>query len=102
MQILYKLRLHFKHSLRLLPGPVYLWLQSHTSIMDSYCKECGRSVHDFIAPDEVWDKIKPLIKHGNVLCYDCFCNKCNIIGVTPVWYLTKETYTNHELLEEKK
>lgn len=87
MRWVYEIRVRFKRVLRLLPRPVCLWLQAHTTLMDSYCKECGRNVHDFVAPDEVWEKVEPLIKHGTVLCYDCFCEKCKAISVFPVWRL---------------
>ena len=53
--------------------------------MASFCKECGRQVHDFSAPNDVWLKIDPLIKYGHVLCYDCFCEKCKEVGLPTVW-----------------
>lgn len=52
-----------------------------------FCKECGVSVRDFHAPDDVWDRVRPLIKHGDVLCYQCFCDKCEQAGLFPVWKL---------------
>jgi hypothetical protein len=40
--------------------------------LESFCKECGRTVYDFQVPDDIWLQIEPLIEHGHVLCYDCF------------------------------
>ena len=57
-------------------------------VMASFCKECGRQVHDFSAPNDVWLKIDPLIKYGHVLCYDCFCEKCKEVGLPTVWKIT--------------
>ena len=53
----------------------------------SFCKHCGKDVHDFSAPDDIWDKIEPTIKHGNVLCYDCFCEYCGKLGLPTTWKL---------------
>jgi hypothetical protein len=58
-------------------------------LVDSFCKQCGRDVRDFIAPDEIWELISSKIKNGNVLCYECFCDKCEEIGLLPVWKLEK-------------
>jgi hypothetical protein len=54
---------------------------------DSFCKSCGRDIHDFSVSDDVWGKIEPYIKHGNVLCYDCFCDYCGKRGLPTVWEL---------------
>jgi len=54
---------------------------------DSFCKNCGRDVHDFLVDDEIWDLIEPMIKYGKVLCYDCFCEFCKDAGLPPVWML---------------
>lgn len=55
--------------------------------IEAFCKECGRTVHDFIAPDEVWEQIDKNIKYGHVLCYDCFCEKCHELDLKCVWEL---------------
>ncbi|MCK5614860.1 hypothetical protein KAR91_74045 [Candidatus Pacearchaeota archaeon] len=55
--------------------------------IQGFCKECGRTVHDFVAPDDVWEKVEPHIKHGYILCYDCFCEKCKKLGLPTVWKL---------------
>ena len=57
--------------------------------ISSFCKECGREVHDFSVSDEIWKKVDPLIKYGHVLCYDCFCEKCKEVGLPSVWELKK-------------
>lgn len=56
-------------------------------LIPSFCKECGRDNADFVVPDEVWEQVKPHIKYGHVLCYDCFCRKCEELGLPPVWKL---------------
>jgi len=49
---------------------------------------CGRDVHDFVAPDEIWEKVTA--ETGmNVLCYDCFCDICQELGLPSVWWLEK-------------
>jgi hypothetical protein len=58
-------------------------------LVNSFCKQCGRDVRDFIAPDEVWELISSKIKNGNVLCYECFCDKCEEVGLLSVWKLEK-------------
>jgi len=37
------------------------------------CKDCGRTVHDFVAPDDLW--IEAWGSGGGTLCYDCFCER---------------------------
>ena len=54
---------------------------------NSFCKECGRDVHDFITSDDIWIKIEPRIRFGHTLCYDCFCEKCADIGLPTYWKL---------------
>jgi hypothetical protein len=52
----------------------YSLIEDHTR-----CDDCGRNVHDFHVPDEVWIKV-----YGNetgTLCYDCFCNRSDILGI---------------------
>lgn len=55
--------------------------------MQSFCKHCGRRVHDFSAPDAIWERIGPHIRYGHTLCYDCFCEVCARIGLPAVWAL---------------
>ena len=65
----------------------------------SFCKKCGRDVHDFIAPDWAWETVRPFIKRGNrrlqpgeddVLCYDCFCTLCEQVDIWVTWRLCSE------------
>jgi hypothetical protein len=35
------------------------------------CELCGRNVHDYAVPNEIWNK---LCKKESVYCYDCFCD----------------------------
>ncbi len=55
--------------------------------VQSFCKRCGRTVHDFIVPDIIWDEIATRTRWGHVLCYDCFCEICGEIGLPTVWKL---------------
>lgn len=66
---------------------VKLLLLRRFRAIPSFCKCCGRDVHDFIAPDEIWKQIGPHIPHGHVLCYDCFCAICAKLGLPDVYRL---------------
>ena len=52
--------------------------------INSFCKQCGRQVRDYDAPDKLWKYyIEPAIKKGDTLCYNCFCDYCrNKIGIS--------------------
>jgi len=39
------------------------------------CEDCGRNVHDFSVPDELW--IKVYGSDGGILCFDCFCDRAD-------------------------
>lgn len=67
-------------------------LLSHFILMPSFCKDCGRNVHDFIASDEIWKSIESTIKNGHVLCYDCFCEHCEKQGLPSVYRLEVMTH----------
>lgn len=50
-------------------------LRTYEPIKDrSRCLYCGRNVHDFHVPDEIWHKV---IGKEIVLCYDCFCHEAD-------------------------
>ena len=57
--------------------------------INSFCKECGRDVHDFSVDNEVWEKVDKTIKRGHVLCYDCFCKKCDQLNLPTIWKLVE-------------
>ena len=57
-------------------------------LVDSFCKCCGVDVRDFRAPDDVWDQVLRLGGMHRVLCYNCFCDKCEWIGVPTGWRLS--------------
>lgn len=59
-------------------------------LLNAFCKECGREVQDFIAPNDVWARVEPLIGRGKVLCCDCFCKKCWEAGICTTWRLVSE------------
>jgi NMD protein affecting ribosome stability and mRNA decay len=71
------------NSLRVL----YKLLKRKCFVTNSFCKECGRDVHDFSVSDEIWKSIDKTIKYGHVLCYDCFCEKCKVLNLPTVWEL---------------
>jgi len=75
MKVFYKIRLYYK------------LIKRKFMVVNTFCKECGRDVHDFKAPDWVWNEIEKGIRYGNVLCYDCFCRKCEEKGLPSVWQL---------------
>ena len=58
-------------------------------LIPSFCKHCGRDVHDFSVPDKVWQLVDLRIRHGHTLCYDCFCEVCQQIGLPVIWRLVK-------------
>ena len=37
------------------------------------CEDCGRNVHDFRVPDDLWKEVYG--DESGILCYDCFCNR---------------------------
>jgi len=72
---------------------MYKRFLSRWRCLPSYCKICGRTIHDFSAPDATWEKVEPHIKHGHTLCYDCFCDICGKIGEPTVWRLDANLIT---------
>lgn len=58
-----------------------LWQKLNNHYLQTYkpndsftrCDECGRDVHDFQVPDELWYAIEG--NEAGTLCYDCFCDK---------------------------
>lgn len=65
----------------------YKLLKRKYFTVNSFCKVCGRDVNDFSVRDEVWNKVDRTIKRGHVLCYDCFCKKCELLNLPTVWEL---------------
>jgi hypothetical protein len=43
------------------------------------CRDCGRNVHDFHVPDDLW--IRVWGDEGGILCYDCFCNRVDEMNI---------------------
>lgn len=67
---------------------VYLkLLLRHFFHIDSFCKDCGRDVHDFSVSDDIWNQIDKTIKYGHTLCYDCFCEHCKQLNLPIIWEL---------------
>ena len=69
---------------------IYIWnvlrwinrrvLKTYPAIEDcARCNDCGRNVHDYHVPDDVWLQVigTPL----GVWCYDCFCDRAEKKGI---------------------
>ncbi len=41
----------------------------------SRCEDCGRNVHDYDIPDEIW--LKVIGSENGTYCYDCFVNRAD-------------------------
>lgn len=65
----------------------------------SFCKQCGRDVHDFVAPDEAWERVDQHIRRGHTLCYDCFCAVCSRIGLPAVWAVAELQGDSREMAQ---
>lgn len=50
-------------------------------LVPMFCKQCGRTCADFHVDDDLWAQVAPHIKHGHVLCYDCFCSLVQRLGI---------------------
>ena len=50
-------------------------------LFNEFCKACGRNVIGFYADDFLWRKVERFIKHGNVLCFDCFAKLCRKLKI---------------------
>ena len=73
---------------------MYFWFRLHLKLflkkyilIDSFCKVCGRTVHDFYVNDDIWEKVSPRKNGNGVLCYDCFCERSSEKGLPCVWEL---------------
>jgi hypothetical protein len=73
---------------------MYYWLRLHYKLflkrfrcIDSFCKVCGRTAHDFSVSDNVWKQVSPYENGSGILCYDCFCEKTSQKGFPCVWKL---------------
>jgi hypothetical protein len=66
---------------------------------NSFCKICGRGVHDFVAPEEIWALVEGKIRWGHTLCYDHFCEICGELGLPSVWRLVKLGDDNQEEID---
>jgi len=68
-------------------------LKTYSLIEDcARCWDCGRNVHDFNVPDELWEET---INKEIVLCYDCFCDRADRkIGTKWRFKLTEKWSSN--------
>ena len=55
--------------------------------INQFCKICGKTCRSFYVEDSIWDEIECCIRHGNILCYDCFCDIGECIGLPATWRL---------------
>ena len=67
----------------------YKLIKRRFFLINSFCRVCGSDVRDFRVHDDIWGKVKPLIKNGNTLCYDCFCDKCEQLGINSIWRIVE-------------
>lgn len=58
-------------------------------LLNTHCYICHRrNPADFWAPTEVWGKIcVDKSEREKVLCYDCFCDQCQIYDFDTIWLL---------------
>lgn len=47
------------------------------------CRDCGRVVHDYYIPDEIWNDV--IGSPWGVWCYDCFCERASKKGYIAVF-----------------
>jgi len=70
---------YIKKLIRIYIWNVTQWLNRH--LLKTYeliedcarCRDCGRNVHDYLVPDDLW--LKVIGTTDGVWCYDCFCNR---------------------------
>ena len=48
--------------------------------IDSYCKDCGRTIQDFMVKDDIWRKI--VGDNQKELCYNCFQKRAKKVGIS--------------------
>lgn len=64
-----------------------IWQKINRRLLKTYlhieemarCELCGRNVHDYHVPDEIWNRIYG--DETGTLCYDCFCDECDKQGI---------------------
>jgi len=67
------LRIYYFNFWRLLN---FLLLKTYRLIEQcARCRDCGRNVHDYHVPDELW--ISVIGSEDGVYCYDCFCDRAD-------------------------
>jgi hypothetical protein len=79
--------MNFTNAWNIHPKVAFKLLKRRFMLVDSFCRKCGRDVHDFVVPNHIWEQVDPHIGHGHTLCYDCFCETCAHIGLPSVWCL---------------
>jgi len=47
----------------------------------AYCRNCGRRVHDYFVPDEIWKEVTGIKDGSGIYCYDCFCKMADKKGL---------------------
>lgn len=53
-----------------------------------FCKVCGARARPFQAPEEIWLRVSPRPCGGGVLCYHCFCDRCEKAGLPASYSIT--------------
>lgn len=72
---------------------IFQWINKHVlktyPLIEDYarCRNCGRNVHDFSVPDDMWFKV--IGSKDGVYCYDCFCDRADKKNI--VWRINLVT-----------
>jgi len=49
------------------------------------CKVCGVGIRDFLVTVDVWEVV--IGAESKTVCYNCFCDACDVAGVDSMWEL---------------
>jgi len=90
---------YLQKCLRIYLWNILQWVNRH--VLKTYplneectrCEDCGRNVHDYHVPDELWMKI--IGDSCKVFCFDCFVNRAREkgeFGITANVHLEAEAY----------
>ena len=72
---------YLKKCLRIYVWNILQWVNRH--VLKTYpliedcarCRDCGRNVHDFHVPDDLW--LAVIGSPNGVWCYDCFADRAD-------------------------
>lgn len=46
-----------------------------------YCRSCGRQIHDYVVPNQIWKDVTGWKNGEGLLCYRCFCKLSDKKGI---------------------